>query len=281
MRIPTSLLLGHYPRTSSSQRGFTLIELLVVIAIIAILAGMLLPALSKAKTKAHGILCMSNTRQLMVAWQLYSGDNEDRLVTNFGITGTRWSRDAGTYLSWVNNVMTWDSDSDNTNVVLVRNGKLAPYVGAALGVYKCPADKYVSASQRALGWSARVRSISMNAFVGLYSNGTFWSTEGHNRHFPAWRQFLKQTDMPQPANTFVTLDEHPDSINDAYYLNNPEGNSRWGDAPASYHNGAGGFSFADGHSEIHKWLSQASQIPVTFSLARPPSMLPDSGTMTG
>jgi prepilin-type processing-associated H-X9-DG protein len=109
----------------------------------------------------------------------------------------------------------------------------------------------------------------MNAFVGLYSNGSFWSTEGYNRHFQNWTQFLKESDIPEPGKTFVTLDEHPDSINDGYYLNNPEGNSRWGDAPASYHNGAGGFSFADGHSEIHKWLSVASRIPVRFAFDAP------------
>ena len=265
----TAPFLSNGTETNSAYGGFTLIELLVVIAIIAILAGMLLPALSKSKTKAQGILCMSNTRQLMVAWQMYSGDNEERLVTNFGITGTRWSRDAGTYLNWVNNVMTWDSDGDNTNIVLVKNGKLASYVGSALGVYKCPADKYLSASQKQLGWSARVRSISMNAFVGLYSNGSVWTFDGHNRHFSNWKQFLKQTDIPEPAKIFVTLDEHPDSINDGYYLNNPDGNTRWGDAPASYHNGAAGFSFADGHSEIHKWKSAASQIPVKFAFSPP------------
>jgi prepilin-type N-terminal cleavage/methylation domain-containing protein/prepilin-type processing-associated H-X9-DG protein len=263
---PDSIRTG----SRSFPRAFTLIELLVVIAILAILAGMLLPALSRAKAKAQGVFCMSNTRQLMIAWHLYSGDHEERLVTNFGITGTRWTRDNRTYMNWVNNVMTWDGDGDNTNRALVSTGRLAPYVASTYDVYKCPADKFLSDTQRRLGWTGRMRSLAMNAFVGLYSNGSVWSTAGQNIHFPAYRQFLKQGDIPAPAGLFVTLDEHPDSINDGYYLNNPAGTaSRWGDAPASYHNGAAGFSFADGHSEIQRWRSITSKLPVQFSFSPP------------
>lgn len=228
------------------HRAFTLIELLVVIAIIAILAGMLLPALSKAKQKGQGILCLNNTRQLTLAWILYAQDNNERLVYNQPSTGTDLN-------NWAGNVMSWGSDPQNTNQTLLANSKLGPYLGRNVNIFKCPADM-VSCP---LG--PRVRSVSMNAFVGPQNAQ---GTPINDR----WWQFLKMSDFRNPVSIFVLLDEHPDSINDGWFVfctaADPAERATWSDLPASYHNGAGGFSFADGHSEIRRWLNASTKRPV-------------------
>lgn len=263
---------GFFSRTrlARGSTAFTLIELLVVIAIIAILASLLLPVLSRAKCKAANVYCMNNGRQLTYAWAQYAGDNNDRVVGNFGVqeTATEITTVAVTknypYRTWVCNNMNWMLDPNITNVDLVRLASLGTYFAGNLGTLRCPADNYLSGIQRAAGWTARPRSYSMNAYMGPY-NPT-WTSE-KNVFFPGYRQFLKQSQIVGPADRYLFLDEHPDSINDGFFLNNADPNllNYWGDLPASFHCGACGFSFADGHSEIHKWKSPATIQPVKLS----------------
>ena len=260
----------HGQGTSEAPRpaaqAFTLIELLVVIAIIAILAGMLLPALSKAKQKGQGVLCVSNTRQLTLAWILYAQDNNDRLVYNQPSTTTDLN-------NWAGNVMSWGADPQNTNQTLLANSKLGSYTARNVGIFKCPADLVPCP----LG--PRVRSVSMNAFVGPQDAR---GTPINDR----WRQFLKLSEFPNPVGIFVLLDEHPDSINDGWFVfctaADPAERATWSDLPASYHNGAAGFSFADGHSEIKRWLNGSTKRPIKrnsngFPVAVPASDRRDIG----
>ena len=262
------------PSTTGPRRreGFTLIELLVVIAIIAILALMLLPALAKAKIKAQQIGCVSNLKQLMIAWHIYSVDYNDRVANNYGVDETEASITSGKFDNWVNNVMSWFAtsavqDVSITNVAWIANGVMGKYTASAVGVYKCPADHWVSKAQTAVGWTQRNRSLSMNSVFGLFSDheagdqtpqGIHWC-EGTSDYV----QFLKEATVPRPANTWLFLDEHPDSINDGYFINDP-GNTAWSDIPGSQHNGGCGFSFVDGHAEMRKWLSKTSRFPVQF-----------------
>ena len=221
--------------------GFTLIELLVVIAIIAVLAALLLPTLGRAKQKASATACLNNTKQLAVALALYVGDNQNVLPINTP------GSPAG---CWIRGNENWSgANTDNTNVALLAQGSLLPYTSQSMNIYRCPAD-----SSAAPGQALRLRTYSLNGFIG----STPFAGSAN------YRNFLRQTDITSPSSTFTMLEEHPDSINDGWFVPvwSATNTNDWLDFPASFHSRCCCITFADGHSEIHKWMDESTAKPI-------------------
>ncbi len=238
-------------QSNRKSAAFTLIELLVVIAIIAILAAMLLPALAKAKHKAKGIMCMNNGKQLMLAWRYYAEDNRDFLLAAEAGMDPRPDWFDG-WMDFSPNPVNWD-----INVNLVKSPMWA-YTDRSKNIFKCPED--MAAVRVGTELRPRIRSISMSQVFG----------HGGWLPVPNWRTYEKLSPIVLPSKTWVFVDEHPDSINDAAFAVQCQGADKQAtamiiDFPASYHNGACGFSFADGHSQIHRWRGAKIRPPAKYN----------------
>jgi prepilin-type N-terminal cleavage/methylation domain-containing protein/prepilin-type processing-associated H-X9-DG protein len=253
------------PTSFSIRRGFTLIELLVVIAIIAILAGMLLPGLTKAKQKAQGIQCMNNHKQLTLAWRLYAEDSNDMIVyashtdVNSPANKYAWTQ---TEMSFGPDPKNWDINADITQRPLWKYNQ-------SPGIYRCPSDRsYVVVNGER---KPRVRTMSMNfylgGFGGDYGSGGFGSS--YMLYFRT-SDLLNDRSSPGVSKTWIFLDQREDTINwgnfmthmDGFDPSNPALYKFTMDMPGAYHNRACGFSFADGHSEIKKWQDPRTTPPL-------------------
>ena len=252
------------PTRSSARGAFTLIELLVVIAIIAILAAMLLPALSRAKLKATAATCVSNLRQLQYSWAMYSNDFNQKLAPNY----------LGVTFSWIDGVTTLDAYPGATNIILLTQGLLWPY-NPAIGVYRCP-----SATKGPDNLHPNVPLVRNYSMVGRMGGATAIQAAKYGVDNTDWvlgtqyPQYQVQTDIqhPEPAEAMVFVDESINTIDDGYfavnYANEP---SDWQNSPTARHGQAGVFSFADGHSELWHWRTLNKDYNLDHPIAGPPN----------
>ena len=272
-------------RISHRHHGFTLIELLVVIAIIAILAGMLLPALGKAKQKAQGIACMNNHRQLALAWMMYAHDNADRFPDAMANGPIFRDPDA-----WISGVLDFNpANRSNWDVTYdIQTSPLWSYCGNSAGIFKCPSDQssvVPSSGPRAGKRTPRVRTMTMSQWFGG-AGASSLSAIPIPGWRPPWRFYFRLGDLIDPGPTMTALfwDQREDSINTGGFGIDMTGwpdspnLTQWvQDLPAFYHGRAGGLSFADGHSEIRHWKDARSMPPIVKGKGLPPDPMRQPG----
>jgi prepilin-type N-terminal cleavage/methylation domain-containing protein/prepilin-type processing-associated H-X9-DG protein len=246
---------------TSTKRAFTLIELLVVVAIIAILASLLLPAVGRAKASGRVAQCVNLKRQVTLAWTLYSDDHDGALPQN--------PSENDLTLPWTQDFQTWFLWDVTTNIDYLMSASrscLANYSKNA-EVYLCPEDHYVSPVQKAAGVRRRIRNISMNVAMG--------PPKLKGALVGSWMPYLAFSDFARttPANRFVFIDEHPDTIYKAsFYINSyPDHPYGFSDYPSSLHNGGATLSFVDCHVELKKWKLASTRHAILFKLWDPDS----------
>ncbi len=263
-------------RNKTNETGFTLIELLVVIAIIAILAGMLLPALSKAKAKAQGTACLNNHKQLCLAWNIYAGDHNDNIIYSYSSANGEANTGRATYekgIGFVGGSMNWENPTE-CDYLYTNNVSRSPLFeySKAPNIWVCPGDKSTVNIARGAdgknGVRRRIRTMSINNYVGgQTADGVNYTESWDSNEVLNYR---KLTSIKNPSRTWVILDERADSINDSVFIVDMTGYAKDNastsfeivDYPAAYHGNAGGFSFADGHSETHKWVDSRTTPPM-------------------
>jgi prepilin-type N-terminal cleavage/methylation domain-containing protein/prepilin-type processing-associated H-X9-DG protein len=244
---------GGAGKNAGNGIGFTLIELLVVIAIIAILAALLLPTLANAKAQSQGVKCLSNIRQLDIAWSAYSTDNADRLVNG------AWDHYTGGWLQGWMQLGINNGDTDNTNTLNLMSpfGLLWPLVGN-VQVYKCPGDP----SMASFGGVAhpRIRSVSLNAKMNVPQDANTVTPDS------VFVNFRKLSQVVRPSNFLTFVDERADTIDDGSFsvdMMDSGASACHVNVPASYHNKGGNLTFVDGHAEYHKWLDSRTTFPLS------------------
>jgi hypothetical protein len=259
--------------TSPDQRAFTRIDLIALIAIVIVLLGLALPTFGRNLTGARVIECLSNKQELIRAWAAFAGDHNGTVpgvVSGGGEIVTTYIPE----MPWARGWITWDMATDNTNILRLTDpiqASLAPYLNGKITPFKCPADVYQSPLQKARSIN-RVRSVSANIAVGPgNAEQGPWET-AYFRHVTKMSQFT----VPSPADTWVYIDEHPESINDAAFYP-PTSSYQWIDLPAGYHDRAAGFAMADGSAQMHRWQSPRTVPAVTYNgfINFPPANSPD------